>query len=695
MRHAQAASSQAASCQAASNQADPDVDDDERDADPNLLGRADASEALFSYLVSMKMAHRPLTAKSVCTIAYLACKAGAEGAVEELALSPTSQGGHFSSHFDKVTGLAEQMQDRSMTTLMIPGNHCRSSGRTQLPYAANLVFDSLASEIASVPNFDSQLEEAYTMLGDLYTRHPRVLATPGTRYIPLAFYQDAVSFQWDKKDGALGVGIINLVTQARHLALVIRKKHICQCGCRGWCTYYVCYEYLAWLLSTMLRGQYPEEQFGGIPWGSHLLSDFAGQSLGYAALVVLIKADWMEFAAAMGFPNWMHHQHPCFLCSAKQGPSAATEEHIEYIDGVTPMGLPWDAKSSRSYAQACAACETRVHIADRRLFVRVMASLQADRRKRGSYGRRVMAAFPELGVKVGMRLEPGNDHRGVWLVDDWSTNWPAEGVHLSLWDVAWEDGTRHRNPIFGDDTGLMVEAAAVDELHTMHLGVIADYAAAALWQVILGDAMDVGSAIAIEDSYRLRCDRIQAELADWYARQRTARRSVNELVGSLFDAIGDHSDPKLHGKGAVNGDLLRFTVDLLGRYSKKMTNGAAWLGAGRALEQYLVVTRRAGHTLKVGERQSLIDGCLRFRRLAPVCGIRFKPKHHLYIHLVCSVHRFGNPRLTSSTWIDESLNSTLVHVAQSAHSLAWSRRIIAVFAHQRGPTAMASKRKRA
>ena len=109
--------------------------------------------------------------------------------------------------------------------------------------------------------------------------------------------------------------------------------------------------------------------------------------------------------------------------------------------------------------------------------------------------------------------------------------------------------------------------------------------------------------------------------------------------------------------------------------------------AGRALLQYLDITRGAGWRLQVAERQALVDSYLRFRNVADACPLRFKPKFHLYAHLVVSAGFLGNPRLASSTCVDEGLNSQLASVARYSHSLKWSKRILASFEHALGPVA--------
>ena len=123
------------------------------------------------------------------------------------------------------------------------------------------------------------------------------------------------------------------------------------------------------------------------------------------------------------------------------------------------------------------------------------------------------------------------------------------------------------------------------------------------------------------------------------------------------------------------------------RTHKLLARGQALLSGGRALLEYLQVARSTGWRQSVGDHQALVDACVRFRKTADAAGVRFKPKHHLYVHLAVSAQHFGNPRLATSTWVDEGLNSQLAAVAKVSHALVWSKRILASFQHSLGPTA--------
>ena len=396
----------------ASNTGADDDDDDEFDEDdatmPADITAAAASEALYDYLVSGKLSGRTFTAKSVCTIAWLAARAGAVGAVTRLAAHPRLTGGNHSTHFDQATGIKDVMKARFLDTLAVPGHSNRSMSREVHHYTSCLVFDTIASEFAGMDDFESARLDAVDQLGDLFLQHPMVAANPQEKFLPIGLYVDGVAFQWDRKDGCVGWWVINLATQRRHLAVVTRKSLKCRCGCKGWCGTSVCCQFLAYLCRVMLNGVYPSERYDGAGWAGHVMGDLAGQPLGYKAVCVMVKGDWAEFAHTLGFNSWNHHAHPCFLCHARGG-DCRPEDSVQHLGGISVLNLPWRLKDGADYDAACRRCEVVVHITSPRVLTSIIAALPMDRRTgKGKGGRRLDRSFPDLGLTAGMRLEPSD-----------------------------------------------------------------------------------------------------------------------------------------------------------------------------------------------------------------------------------------------------------------------------------------------
>ena len=122
------------------------------------------------------------------------------------------------------------MQDSDFEEMLVILGYdsCSASGRVLHSYTVSLAYQSLSSEIASLADWPQQLAAKQQELRSLYEYSDVVTGAPETNWTAIGVYQDAVSFAWDRKDGALGFWIHNLVTGRRHLAVAFRKKHRCR-----------------------------------------------------------------------------------------------------------------------------------------------------------------------------------------------------------------------------------------------------------------------------------------------------------------------------------------------------------------------------------------------------------------------------------------------------------------------------------
>ena len=68
-----------------------DGDGDDPAISPDDLSAVEAGQELYEYLVEMKLSNRTFSARAVCTIAFLAKRAGACGGVELLAHNPADR----------------------------------------------------------------------------------------------------------------------------------------------------------------------------------------------------------------------------------------------------------------------------------------------------------------------------------------------------------------------------------------------------------------------------------------------------------------------------------------------------------------------------------------------------------------------------------------------------------------------------
>eukprot|EP00974_Lingulodinium_polyedra_P029610 2853052-Lingulodinium_polyedra.AAC.1 len=192
----------------------------------------------------------------------------------------------------------------------------------------------------------------------------------------------------------------------------------------------------------------------------------------------MVKGDWAEFAHTLGFPTWANHGNPCFACRCAGGPGGNFANFL----GTSPLSVPFPLNDMASYNAACARCEKWVRVPDDAVLQRLLGILEYDKRRSGGKGRCAARDMPELGIVKGMRLEPFAGLRDVAHLD--TAVVPPGGLDLLFWDRTRETSVKRRNPLFGEGTRITPQSLAVDELHTLFLGVFQQYILAVLWAAI-------------------------------------------------------------------------------------------------------------------------------------------------------------------------------------------------------------------
>ena len=660
-------------------------DDSDAESDVDELTSEECSERFFDMLVSLKLGGH-ISAKTACILSFWAKGAGLVGQGATLAMSPKRSGGAWSGHFDRAVGIDDALlQDTYLVS--VPGHDKATLGRTIIPYTGSLVYHKLADEVAEVANLGAKLDESVsaTEWGPLHNAHPTVRANPDSMVIPIGLYMDGVSFQ--RRDSALGIWLINLTTGRRHLMMCLRHRLMCRCGCRRWCSLHEVWRFVAWQLEVLASGKYPRARHDSHEWPPGLDADLAGKDLGFRAAPLVLKGDWAEYAHSLGFASWQTHAHPCFACHCTGGPLGT----MSRVAGIATDALPWRIRDDADYNAACVACEKIITVRSVAELDRIAGALEYDRRR--CYGRVLQDDLPELGLRKNWRLEPSRFLSDIGALDDFCIpgQFPAGGLTLVFWDVSRESHTRHRNPVFGARTGVSVAACSVDELHTMHLGVFQDYVATAMWRMIQADVWHVGGNDA--SAHHRSGQRIRTELFNWYKQQRkdNPARPCYEIQDFSLGVLGTVDNPKLRAQAAESGTLLYFAVDQVAQFAGMLDDSGALLHAGRALVRYMDITGSQPFQLSLAAHRDLVDSCVVFLNLREAAGLAYKPKMHLFVHLVQDASGRGNPRLLGN-WLDEGLNMHLASVCRAARSAVWSRRIIATFAHASGPTARAAAR---
>ena len=185
------------------------------------------------------------------------------------------------------------------------------------------IYDRLGLELASNPGGTTDVlssPKPGTVMDTLaYQSHPHVESAKREGRplpLPVAIYMDEVAYSSalaGRSDTVIGFSVINLLTNKRHPAAVIRSLDQCRCGCRGWCTVFVVLLNIAWQFLAMAEGRTPPLRHDNTPWAA---DDPAGVSrlLGFTTAIIRITGDWAEFVKTLGLMAWSSVFIPCFLC---------------------------------------------------------------------------------------------------------------------------------------------------------------------------------------------------------------------------------------------------------------------------------------------------------------------------------------------------------------------------------------------
>ena len=394
----------------------------------------EAGDELASYLVA-EYVEGKLSAKAVCCIAYWASKAGAQGAVSDLSLKPNSPSGHFARHLRKLLRVSEQA--KRLYEVKCPG-HCKHSmSRSTITLLANPPHEALHKEVAARPQIHDEHKSMIDKneYAQLYYQHPVAIATQ-YRAIPMALYMDGVPYT--KGDSVLGVFVYNLVTNNRHLVLVLRKSRVCACGCKGWCSYFEVFRFVSWSLMASALGKFPLERHdhNAWNWSDNDRVEVADGDLGFVGAFNMIKGDWAEYCHTLGFPTWASVLYTCFACKC-------TRSNMFGLRSMSPLSFPFAPFTHADYEEACVRAEIHVTLSEADLRL-VCALLVFDKRDDGARGRALSRGIDRLGLKAWDRLEPSDSCPDVGASERSST-FPVQCV---FWRRSLETRARHRNPLF-------------------------------------------------------------------------------------------------------------------------------------------------------------------------------------------------------------------------------------------------------
>ena len=547
--------------------------------------KQEAGHELAELLLQLNVEGK-LSAKHTCLLAYWAFRAGAQGPVRDLAHKPTKSTGHYQRKLDKTAGLRGKSDD--FYQIPVPGHTKHSGNRTTLMVKVFPPHERLHQEMVKRPSLIAEAQEM--VWPPSFEEHRVVIAAPaaGPPVIPLAFYLDGA--QYSKSGASVLVFVVcNLVSGARHLAAVLKKKDLCRCGCRGWCSLRPLMQFLHWSFAALASGHFPAATHEGIPWPENEKhrASWAGKPLALAAAVQQVRGDWAEFSHTLGFPTWKHMEYPCLWCRCDKDSMYAWEDLKE-------LELPWEATEDGAYEAACRRCEVHVTIPTTEQRDKIASLLFYDKRAQGSRGRSLSGNIPALRLQRGDRLEPCPGLLDVGEFE--SLDAPASVV---FWRPSLETIAKHRNPLFSADTGISMTSLRVDTLHCLYLGVFQAHCSCVVWGLIDADVWQTRAMHHTSAVERLQesCIRLQADLHKWQLQAARARPSeaitmVQEFTPKI---LGERGAQQCRLKGGETKTLMAFLQSFLPKHAASVPKAEDMLSTGRAFDRHIRLLKTAGH----------------------------------------------------------------------------------------------------
>ena len=594
----------------------PPADHSDDDDDEAKLAPIDK---LIAYLTELFF-NQTLNAKQLCICMHHLKEMGYKEA-EDMAMDPLSQTGKFQPRLDKVFGFDKS--DAQLYPVDVPLRSAKTGNRQVEEIKTQLAFEVLAKELAERPdmardNWQDKINNDEWIAA--YENHSMVKeASPAQRrnIHAAAIYMDAAEFS---DHDSLFVFTIRFVwSSRRHLLFAVRKSAVCDCGCHGWCTFYVLFQHVAWALLCAKRGIRPESRHDGGTLDAARL-ELAGQDLGFFVVIVDILGDWKEFSSSWGFPPW-NALRPCFICPVTK-------------DQLTNPNVVLTCRRDEEYHVHCTKCEVVVPVVTMEVLSEIRFKLQDMSTKKGRALREnIRSTLPQL--KAGDRLEPSPDVPDVYAIDNIAQETFAP-MTLVFWRAARPAIVNHRNPLLDQELGMGYSSFSIDVLHCQHLGVFLAYITRVLLLLLLSDAFGTMASVK-DDMLKISAQELTMLLHRWYKKYekglepeaKSGMTRVNYITHKMLEKVMDGKMFKL--KAAESRHFMEFAVFLTRTFESDLRNTCDYPNlvlAGECLRNWMWVVNHNPRKLS----PAAVDDLCRLQRqhniAAAAAGVKMYPKHH-------------------------------------------------------------------
>lgn len=642
----------------------PGYDDGSSSDDPDpLTNKEEAAKRFLEVLTDLYLTS-VISAKTFAVLCYWASAAGMPGDVASHAYRPDASTGNYQKHLDRTLGFDKSKA--AFYELKVPGYPRSEAGRATMAVPMCPPHEAIEKECEENPAMGVLLQEKAADLPRAYAANP-VVRSSATPVLPLALYMDGVSYT--NSDSVVGIWVINLITGVRHIVGLLRKAVVCRCGCRGQCSWWPILVFIRWSLRACGAGRHPHERHDGRPFEADedFRANLAGTALKFRSVVMLCKGDWSEFCERFGFPAHNSNRRPCFLCACPPG------EAMYDPMGYSLLGGPWHLNSDTDYDRAAAECEIQVSVTQEHHTL-LKKILRYDKRPSAKGGLVLTRGYPPLKLAAGDRLDQ-NDA----LPDTGSffeiVTFP---ITLVFWRAARETLVNYRCPLWDASLGLTADATiALDLLHAYYLGPLQTWSRDVLWLLLSSGSF--GGHQTEHEKLVVGLSVIKHELFKFY-REYDQRHPnapltrVSNLTPKMLGIGGGRK--KLKTKAMETLGIARFLVHMLPKYDVPRRD--IFLEVGRLLLRFLDIMKTCeGYRLPLDRQQEMMDVWKSFLSAYKPLG-SLPPKAHMVLHVCLRAEFQGNPS-RYTTFLDESLNSTLKSVLRLCHQTSFERQGLVKF----------------
>ena len=585
---------------------------------PEQLTREDWIAKLIDFLLGLYLSSQ-LSAKDFCIACYYMTQAGWEQAAP-YALSPDSQSGKFQDKLD--TALDFTKDNTSYYPVLAPMKNAHTGERETGTVLMGLPHEMIDRELNEKPQLVEQFAETVSQAEwlPIWESNPIIVrssASERLRYLPLALYMDAA--RHGVREELLVFTCRNLCSHKRHLVFGIQKSLLCDCGCSGWCTLYVCFATVAWSLLCLVEGRNPCTRHDTKPLDERR-AQMAGHALRMKGVCIDINGDWAEFGHRWGFAPW-NARMPCFMCWATREQMRDAQHRIVL-------------KTFEDYDRQCQTWEVWVSVSTVAVHSKIKLALLDNAKMKGLVLRcDILETTPPL--LRGDRLEPcvliPDVHEFPFLKPPFTCLfWRVPKKHEPYW-------CSRRNPIVSISLGISIFTFSGDVLHCFHLGLFPVYMTFALHKLFDIDAFE-SRATRGEDFMIHNALTLRSWSQEWYksyykALSEQAKPGFTKVSSITVGLLGEKDMSSVVGfKAAECRHFLPFVLHLLQKFKTRLAavvDFDALYTAGAKLLEFTDICNANPRKLPPGLADYLVTCVDDHCKLAFSVGVKRLPKHHM------------------------------------------------------------------